>query len=143
MDPNSQHQLWSKWIASVRPSGLGAPTFATVQANCARFLRKAFGTTAQARVRQFPKAWVIEVLAEGQYHPDHQDDFQALAGALSTFLRNGFGPSAQVTVKARLMAGARVDGLPPDQLLMLPTLRIPDEVRAALGRSRLSPSGVI
>lgn len=129
MDPNSRHQLWSKWTILVRPAGRFAPTFDTVQANTARFMRKAFGQAAQCRIRRFRTVWVVEVLADAQRHPDDKPTFVALSRDFTTFFRNGFGHSADVRVKARLMAGERVDGKPPDQLLMMPT--ISDVFRAA------------
>ena len=68
-DPNSRHQLWSKWTVTIRPTALGSPTFETVRVNTARFMRKAFGSSAHMRVRQFTRSWVIEVLADSQRHP--------------------------------------------------------------------------
>jgi hypothetical protein len=122
MNPNSTHQLWSKWIVTIRPTGPGVPQFEYVTTNTARFMRKAFGSAASCRVRQIARAWVVEVLADAQYHPLDADSFDALSRHFTQFFRNGFGESADVRVKARLMAGSRIDGRPPDQLLMMPSL---------------------
>jgi hypothetical protein len=123
MNPNSTHQLWSKWIITIRPDLPVQPAFAEVQANAARFLRKAFGSAALCRVRRFTKAWVVEVLADAQYHPDDRESFTAMSRDLTRFFRNGFGSAnTDVRVKARLMAGERMDGGAPDQMLMMPSL---------------------
>lgn len=124
MNPNSAHQLWSKWTIVVRPDSVVVPDFETVRLNAARFLRKAFGSTTSMRLRQFPKAWVIEVLTESSRHPDDRGDFLYLARACRDFFCVGFGLAADVRVKARLMAGPRMDGGAPDQLIVLPTIPI-------------------
>lgn len=124
-DPNSQNQLWSKWTIVVRPHLPLAPTFATVKGNVARFVRKGFGTGGMMRIRQFPKAWVVEVLVDAQRHPDDKKTFEYFGRSFDEFFKNGFGPNTQVTTKARLMAGQRLDGKAPDQMLILPRLVIP------------------
>ena len=124
MDPNSRHQLWSKWIITIRPRVPFAPAFQEVKAHTARFMRHGFGSAAMCRIRQFPKAWVVEVLADRERHPHDQADFAYMRDSVIQFFRNGFGPSTDVYVKARLMAGARLDGGAPDQMLIMPATRL-------------------
>lgn len=120
MNPNSAHQTWSKWIITVRPGHRFVPSFETTVTNTSRFLRKAFGSTGQFQIKRYFAAWVITVFVEGDTHPDDPAAFTYFSRALTEFFRNGFGPSTQVQVKARLMAGARLDGRPADQLLIVP-----------------------
>lgn len=124
MNPNTAHQLWSKWTIVIRPGRPFAPDFEVVRVNTARFMRKAFGSAGQCRVRRFARAWVVEVLAEAERHPHDRDTFTAVSRDFTRFFRNGFGEAADVRVKARLMAGQRLDGRPPDQLLILPALPV-------------------
>lgn len=119
---NSAHQLWSKWTFVVRPGSLFVPDFETVKMNTARFGRKAFGSAAQMRITQYPKAWVVEIMAEGDRHPHDSSDLQYLGRAFTEFFRSGFGHRTQVLVKTRLLAGARLDGRPSDQLIVLPSI---------------------
>lgn len=126
MTPNSSHQVWSKWTIVVRPDRPFSPTFEMVKTNAARFLRKAFGSAAQCRIVRGRRAWLIEVLADAAHaHPQDTGAFVSMSRDLTRFFRNGFGESANVRVKARLMAGERLDGQAPDQLLVLPALPMP------------------
>lgn len=122
MDPNSAHQLWAKWLVVVRPSLPMSPACAEVQAQTARFVRKGWGTHGQMRIRQFPRAWVFEWLVEGDRHPHDRATLDYFSRALTQFMRQGFGAASDVTVKARLMAGARLDRRPADQMVVLPPL---------------------
>lgn len=121
MDPNSQNQRWSKWTITV--TGGKHPSFAQVKVNAARFGRKVFGSPSQMRIHEFPAGprWEIEVLTEG--HPAHEPLY--VESVRQLWIRwgiEGFGLGAQVTVEARLVAGSRQDGSPPDQMLILPSL---------------------
>lgn len=122
MDPNSAHQLWSKWIVTVRPNIRFQPSFETVQANTVRFVRKGFGSGGQFKLEQFAKAWVVTFLVDAQRHPNDPETFKYFGRAFTMFFQNAFGSQAEVVVKARLLAGARLDGRPPDQLIMMPSI---------------------
>lgn len=131
MNPNSQHQLWSKWTYRVRPDPRHHPTMADVQLNCARFGKKAFGEAAQMRIRfqqiaigvgmRLHDVWEISVLAEGL--PAHEAPFaEWMHAKWLRFFRNGFGVGCRVTSEAHVMAGDVQDGRPPDQMLIVPTI---------------------
>jgi len=82
-------------------------------------MRKAFGSAATMRVRQFTHAWVFEVLTEGlQIHDERL--VEHYSQSFAKFFENGFGVGTRTLTKMRLMAGARPDRRPPDQLLILP-----------------------
>lgn len=119
-NPNSAHQTWSKWIITIRPGLPFAPEVETVRTNTARFIRKGFGSAGQFRIRRFASAWVVDFLVEADRHPDDPETFRYFARSFTDFFRNGFGPGTQVHVKARLMAGQRLDGRPPDQIVIMP-----------------------
>lgn len=120
MNPNSVHQWWSRWTATVTPDpARPVPPIVLVTDNCARFYRKAFGSATALRVAATATGWVIECRTEG--HPAHDPAYVAwMTQQLRRFLRNGFGAQAQVTFAVTLEAGDRQDGTPPDQLILGP-----------------------
>jgi cobalamin biosynthesis Mg chelatase CobN len=128
MDPNSQHQTWSKWTVTViPPSPLVHRTRADVEVNAARFFRKAFGTATQCRIRAVNGLWTFDVRTEG--HPVHDPSYaDYMAQAFARFFTAGFGPGTQVTTASKLEAGSRQDGAPADQLLILPTFVLDSKV---------------
>lgn len=122
MDPNSSHQLWSKWTITVTPARKIRRDEPTVHSNAARFMRKAFGSATQMRVtKQSNGLWVFQVRSEG--HPVHDPTYVAyLTTAFQQFFTAGFGISTKVSVSAKLEAGSAQDGKPASQLLILPSL---------------------
>ena len=52
LDPNSQHQLWSHWLFTVREFGQGIASIRTVAVNARRWLRQGFGSVGEARVER-------------------------------------------------------------------------------------------
>lgn len=124
---NSEHQRWSLWEYRVYPDVTKRPDFETVKANCARFGRLVFGSVSQMRIRNATDDygrlfWEIVVLSEG--HPVHDPAFvDWMHAQWRTFFHNGFGPTCEIRVHARLRSGDREDGTPPDQLIILPTLK--------------------
>lgn len=117
MNPNSQHQVWSKWTFMVRPATRNH-AHATVEANCARFGRKAFGSTGVMRVRYQPPVWIVEALVEGV--PVQEARYVAYMKAQwLMFFKAGFGGQSQVTASAVLVAGPPANGGPPDQLVIV------------------------
>lgn len=126
MNPNSAHQRWSFWQYRVYPAWNHRPDRATVQANCARFGRRAFGSASAMRIVCRTDAtgrlyWELSIRTEG--HPV-QDPLYSEWMHLQwrRFLANGFGPTAEIHCHARLEAGTREDGTPADQLIILPPL---------------------
>lgn len=123
MDPNSTHQRWSRWTATVTPDpSRKGWTFLDVRENCARFYRKAFGSATELNLvgSDVPGArWTIDCRTEG--HPAHDPAYVAyLTDQLRKFFVAGFGPQTEVTFDVRLEAGSRDDGRPPDQLILGP-----------------------
>ena len=130
MDPNSQHQTWSKWTVTVTPGSQMARTIRThaeVMSNAARFFRKAFGTATQCRIHAVNGLWTFDVRTEG--HPVHDPKYaDYMAQAFARFFTAGFGPGTQVTTASKLEAGSRQDGTPADQMLILPTFVLDSKV---------------
>ena len=126
MNPNSAHQLWSLWEYQVFPDATRRPTYAVVKENAARFGRLAFGSASEMRLTCATNAngrlfWEILIRTEG--HPVHDPKYVVwMHDKWAVFLRNGFGQSCEILAHARLEAGGRQDGTPPDQLIMLPSL---------------------
>jgi hypothetical protein len=138
MDPNSQHQLWSRWIFHVFPHRLVSQRqFQDVRDNCARFARRMFGSAGQMRVEykklQFRRAghesrqrygWLVEMRVEG--HPAHDQDFTTqMCAKWQRFFENGFGAGTFIWFRVYVEAGDKQDGKPPDQLIIVPPLAVP------------------
>lgn len=124
MNPNSQNQVWSKWVWFVKPGVVKRRTFREIWQNCARFGAKAFGTSSQMQIRRTPRGYLVEVLTEG--HPVDDPLFRIyMRENWERFFTTGFGTGTTVRMHARLMAGRRTDGKAADQLLILPRLIIP------------------
>jgi len=123
MDPNSRHQLWSRWIFDVDEAGRHVPR-GDVELNVARWLRAGFGTAGQARVRQTITGWRIEALIEGK--PAHDPGYVASVRLQfqSNFVEKGWGPLARSWVTVKVMAGDVQDGKPRAQILMLPKIPV-------------------
>ena len=124
MDPNSQHQVWSKWEYLVTPApGRPRPSWDLVRANAARFARKAFGSAAQMNIIERTQDWEFQILVEGP--PVHDPAYvEHIHAAWRKFLRNGFGEMCKVQSSAKLMAGDAENGKPRDQMIILPALEI-------------------
>lgn len=114
MNPNSRHQIWSRWTATVV-----APTtlpYDTVRTNCARFYRKAFGSPTELRIVANALRWTIDCRTEG--HPAHDPTYVAwMTAQLRQFLANGFGAASAVRVDVTVEAGDTQDGTPADQMI--------------------------
>lgn len=123
MNPNSEHQLWSRWTFTVMPGTIRNRPFNEVCDNCARFARKAFGSAGEMKVVRTGDGYTIDIRVEG--HPVHDARFVAYyAHMFRRFFESGFGVGTTMTLDARLEAGSRQDGTPPDQLLILPSLSV-------------------
>lgn len=124
MNLNSAHQRWSLWEYQVFPD-TRRPTYELVKATAARFGRLVFGSASRMRIRCATDAygrlfWEVAVLSEG--HPVHDPAYVTWMHAQwRRFFALGFGPG-EVRAHARLEAGDREDGTPPDQLILLPPL---------------------
>lgn len=128
MDPNSQHQLWSLWRYRVYPDVWHRPEFSTVKTHAARFGRLLFGSASEMQITECTDdtgrlCWELSIRSEG--HPVHDPGYvDVMHGQWRDFLRQGFGPAAEVQCHAHLESGDRQDGTPPDQLIVLPTLAV-------------------
>jgi len=120
VNPNSIHQLWSKWTVIIK-NPPRRPHYEDVKTNTARFISSHYGHAGSCRIREFPKAWVIEALIESSYHPLDKSSFNHIARTFTEYFKQGFG-AADIIVKSKLMAGQRLDSQPPDQLLIMPTV---------------------
>ena len=134
IDPNSQHQRWSRWTFTVYEGGRTIP-LSVVQGHAAHWLRLGFGSVGQAKVehrllsattpegkRVVQMAYVITCEVEGVdchdpgYVANVRQQFQ------QRFVAPGWGPLATSTVAAELLAGDAQDGRPAAQLLVMPTI---------------------
>lgn len=126
MNPNSANQRWSFWEYRVYPDGTKTPPFQMVKENCARFGRLVFGSASEMRLVHATDAggreyWEIAARSEG--HPVHDPLYtEWMHEQWRLFFRHGFGQSCEVQAHARLEAGSREDGTPPDQLIIIPEL---------------------
>lgn len=133
MDPNTQHQIWFKWTATItRPmiqAHLQRWHQGLVQTEWATFLKKMAGSVGAARVTHRisdvgspgkPKSiWTLEGLIEGT--PLHDPGKEAEGVKLITeWARRGFGASADIAVECVYRAGDLQDGKAPEQLLIVP-----------------------
>lgn len=122
MNPNSAHQLWSKWIWVV--AAVKHPKFEEVKLNCARFARKVFGNATAMKIDQkADNTWTISLLTEG--HPVHDPRYLAyLKSIWVRFLKNGFGEASKIIVDVKLTAGSRQDGSIAEQMIIIPAINL-------------------
>jgi hypothetical protein len=122
LDPNSQHQLWSRWTFTVWDNGKHPP-YKEVRQNAAAWLRKGFGSVGHAHVDEKVSTWVI--IAEVEGAPAHDPDFVKSVERQfqKHFVEKGWGPLAISTVEVRILAGDTQTGKPPDQLIVMPADR--------------------
>jgi len=129
MNPNSAHQVWSRWTFTVCPGRSKVRSMADMRTNCARFARKAFGSAGAIHLEHRTDAWVVSVRAEG--HPVHDPSYVAyLLSAWTRFFVTGFGPGTTVHLDTAFEAGDRQDGRPTDQLVILPPIAVPADAGA-------------
>lgn len=123
MNPNSAHQIWSKWTFHVTPGRKIRTTRAELEANCGRFGRKAFGSASQMRITTKKGVLIVDVRTEG--HPVHEPPYvEWMRQQWARFFLNGFGAGTTVTLDTKLEAGSRQDGTPADQLIILPSIAV-------------------
>jgi hypothetical protein len=128
MDPNSTHQMWSRWAIRVSTPGVKVPSFQTVKLAAAKLGRLLFGSASAMRVTQAFEGgrtvFTIDVRTEGS--PVHDTAFVAwMTDQWTAWARKGFGAAAHAQVDAKVEAGDRQDGKPREQLIMIETLAVP------------------
>ena len=134
MDPNSSHQVWSRWTFVFRVrQDMSEVGVKEVTDNARRFFAAGFGSTA-GRVRCDAQqiatptpaqqgTWHVVVTLEIEGPPVHDPDLRTSVKAdfREHFVKEGFGPSARfIDFSAGLLAGDVQDGKPPAQLLVMP-----------------------
>lgn len=130
IDPNSQHQLWSRWIIGIEASPQKLPSVREVIANARRYFAAAFkSSVGRVRCDQQGTYYCITVEIEGP--PAHDPEYVAALqrDVEARFVAKGFGHSATVTrFVTGILAGDRQDGTPPEQMLVMPQLVLPPEL---------------
>lgn len=125
MNPNSGNQRWSQWTITATQTKRVIP-YPLFKDHVTRFARSTFGSVGQMQVLEKTLEWVVEVRCEGvpAHDPGYVDHVRRL---WTGFLIKGLGLSTRVTVEARLLAGSRQDGTPPDHLIVIPTIPLVEE----------------
>jgi hypothetical protein len=121
MDPNSSHQLWSRWSFVIIDGGRHPP-FHEVEINAARWLTKLFGTVGRARVKELPHSWEIVCEAEGPPATDPVCIADVRRQFQNNFVAQGWGPLSVGVVEVDILAGDREDGGPAVQIVVMPTV---------------------
>ncbi len=134
MDPNSDHQLWSRWTFVIEASKY--VRLALVKENALKWLRMGFGSVGRARItesvrRTGPKQqfrinrWVIECEVEGP--PAHDPEYvESVRAQFQKFAQAGWGQMATGSTEVRVLAGNKEGGKPRDQMLVIPTIEFPE-----------------
>lgn len=122
MNPNSSHQLWSRWTFRVYEAGKHPP-LGEVKLNAARWLEQGFGSVGRAKVEELVRGYRITAEVEGP--PAHDPQYvQSVRRQFRNFVEKGWGPLATSSLKAVVLAGDRQDGKPLDQLVVIPKERL-------------------
>jgi hypothetical protein len=125
MDPNSQHQIWSRWIFGVDASPTKLPTVDECIDNLRRFFKAGFKSVGRVRCDQQGTYYSIVVEVEGPPVHDPEYVLSVRQNFVDNLMLKGFGPSAQLkTFEAGLLAGDAEDGKPPTQMLVMPQLNL-------------------
>lgn len=124
MDPNTQHQLWSKWEFTVLELGRSVSK-RELQYNIARWFLLGFGDVGTYNVHRTVVngcvGWQINLLIEGP--PAHDPDYVfQVDKQFDDFVEKGWGPLAVGSVKAKVLAGNKQDGKPGDQMITIPKI---------------------
>lgn len=124
IDPNSQHQVWGRWIFGVEAAPTKCPPVSECVDNARRFLAALLQSTV-GRVRCDQQGTYYVFVAEIDGPPPYDPDRRAWIKRefRERFMRQGFGHSARlVRFEAILLAGDSEDGKPPEQMLVMPFL---------------------
>jgi hypothetical protein len=119
MNPNSQHQLWSRWIFRVYGKYIPLPE---VERNALRWLRKGFGEAGHAKVEDVfePGNCHVVITADVEGVPAHDPGYvRSVRRRFRAFVDEGWGVTATEKMKVKILAGDRQDGRPRDQLIVM------------------------
>lgn len=128
MQPNSQHQMWSRWIVGWEVEFNRLCPVREVRMNVRRYFAAGFGTIGRFRVTK-PNLWAYEVEVEVEGPPAHDPEYRERVKRqfIEHFLFRGFGLSARlVRFEVKVLAGDQEDGRPPDQMIVIPPIRFAD-----------------
>lgn len=132
LDPNSQHQLWSRWTVTLEalPDRL-LPSVQEIADNTRRFYKQLF-RSAIGRVRAEIRGRYVEIVTEIEGPAAHDPDLRAHAihRIREHFIRTGFG-HANAAVTVGILAGDCQDGKPPAQVIVMPNVWPSSEVFSA------------
>jgi hypothetical protein len=123
IDPNSQHQLWSRWTVVLEAlPGRALPSVQEIADNTRRFYKLLFAS-AIGRVRADIIGRHVEIVTEIEGPAAHDPDLRANAihRIREHFIRKGFG-HADAAVTVGILAGDMQDGKPPAQLIVMPNV---------------------
>lgn len=135
-DPNSQHQMWGRWVFLVR-ADRKIPSEREARVNFIRWCAAGFKTTVgRARCdRRAGRAGIYYRFAiEVEGPPVHDPEYRAAVRRQfeDRFLFPGFGPGATlVRFEAGVLAGDTQDGRPPEQMIVMPTVNLLDPAPAS------------
>jgi len=145
MDPNSDHQLWSRWTSIItvtfHPVHASEAFKNEMQFSCARFYRKLFGFTSEMKItehfqtsvlglRRGTSQFVVECRTEGAAAPDpayrrlRMDEIAKFFG--KNLRRYG---NVEVRVDVFVEAGDVGDGKPRAQLILGPDVALMPRTR--------------
>jgi len=133
MNPNSTHQLWSRWTVDVQvpfhPTHLHPLFFAEMKRATASYFRKLFGSASEMRLLIKPDLKVfrlrVEVRTEGP--PANESDYRKIAmNDIGNFFGKNLRKYGRVNVHVDIVieAGDPGNGNPPSQLIIAPPISI-------------------
>ncbi len=135
MQPNSAHQTWSKWEFGVLANPRKLPSKTAVLDNARRYFAAGFKSDAGRisvqllrtpdDVHHLRRATYYYLVVQIEGPPVTDPDYcrQVRVDFEQRFMQPGFGSGARLVLfRSQLLAGARDDGQPPEQLIVLPTL---------------------
>jgi hypothetical protein len=124
-NPNSKHQLWSRWTFGVQADPSKLPAMQECAENFRRWAKAGFQSSAgRGRVDQ-PDVltYVFQVEIEGPPATDPEFREHVKRQFIAHFMFPGFGfSSSLVQFDVKILAGSRDDGTPADQLVVMPPL---------------------
>lgn len=149
INPNTQHQRWSRWTFHVI-TGRDVP-YTDARSRFVQMARRHFGTNGQARVDHYfnrstrKHVWVFEVMVDTD-HP-HDPQYSAyMRRGWTRFFTDGFGLGTDITIQHVLLAGDWQDGRPASQVVMMNLASavpspdvIPEQVEQSPGKHSGSP----
>lgn len=126
LDPNSQHQMWSRWIFGVKVDGPAQrrPLVQEVVDNARKYFAVGFQSTV-GRVRCDEQDGYYVIVLEIEGVPAHDPDLRRRVQVdfEQRFMRPGFGSTAVLSrFTCGILAGDCQDGTPPTQLLVMPAV---------------------